>query len=110
MPATQILCGHYQKLHSLTSHQLMSNTAYYQGMMLLIAGPFADKLVAGQWITQFAPTAAVVNLLLLSCLVAIAVNVSQFLCLGRFTATTFQVGGDRMGEGTGWLHTAHPQV
>lgn len=87
----QILCGHYQKLHALTSHQLMSNTAYYQGMMLLILGPFSDKAVAGNWITTWEPSIAVINLLLSSCVIAIAVNVSQFLCLGRFTATTFQV-------------------
>ena len=29
----------------------------------------------------------------MSCMVAIAVNLSQFLCLGRFSATTFQVLG-----------------
>ena len=30
---------------------------------------------------------------MLSCVVAIAVNLSQFLCLGRFSATSFQVLG-----------------
>ena len=33
------------------------------------------------------------QVLMLSCVVAIGVNLSQFLCLGRFSATSFQVLG-----------------
>ncbi len=36
---------------------------------------------------------AVLSCLVLSCLFAVLVNVSQFLCLGRFSAVSYQVVG-----------------
>lgn len=89
----QILCGQVQRKHSMTSNQLLSNTAPIQGVMLLVVGPFMDKVVAGKWILDYVPTAAATQWLLLSCSVAVLVNISQFMCLGRFSAVTFQVLG-----------------
>lgn len=89
----QILCGYLQRKFGVTSHQLMANTSHLQGGLLLAVGPFADRLVTTRWISSWEPNVPALNLLMLSCVVAIFTNVSQFMCLGRFTATTFQVLG-----------------
>lgn len=67
-----------------------------------------DKLVTRKWILDWEVNVPGLEMLLLSCAVAVIVNLSQFLCLGRFTATSFQVGpgsrallGGGMGEGLG---------
>lgn len=61
------------------------------------------------------PPAAMVTMVL-SCTLAVLVNVSQFMCLGRFSAVSFQVGAARLGGCVGvmgvcgrlcWLHAAH---
>ncbi|KAG2495895.1 hypothetical protein HYH03_006133 [Edaphochlamys debaryana] len=89
----QILCGHLQAMHGLTSNQLMSNTSFLQGMICLIVGPFVDKAASSKWIMEWEASVPGIEMLGLSCLLAIAVNASQFLVLGRFSATTFQVLG-----------------
>ncbi|EFJ48350.1 hypothetical protein VOLCADRAFT_90933 [Volvox carteri f. nagariensis] len=89
----QILCGHLQTALQLQSHQLMSNTSFLQGMILMIVGPFVDKLACSKWILEWEASVPGLEMLALSCLLAVAVNGSQFLVLGRFTATSFQVLG-----------------
>eukprot|EP00878_Enallax_costatus_P005590 GHUV01005863.1.p1 GENE.GHUV01005863.1~~GHUV01005863.1.p1 ORF type:complete len:373 (+),score=114.70 GHUV01005863.1:591-1709(+) len=89
----QILCGTIQRSHKLQSHQLLANTAPVQGVMLLAVGPLIDKAVSGNWVGQYALTTGGLSVLLLSCAISVAVNISQFMCLGRFSAVTFQVLG-----------------
>jgi solute carrier family 35 protein E3 len=88
----QILCGSIQRQHKLQSHQLLANTAPVQGAMLLVLGPFIDRLVSGAWVGRYTLTVPGLACLLLSCGISVAVNISQFMCLGRFSAVTFQVG------------------
>jgi hypothetical protein len=90
----QILCGTIQRQHKLQSHQLLANTAPVQGVMLLLLGPSVDKAVSGHWVSHYTLTTPALGCLLLSCLISVAVNISQFMCLGRFSAVTFQVGWD----------------
>jgi solute carrier family 35 protein E3 len=59
--------------------------------MLLVVGPFIDQAVSQQWIANYTWTTPALQQLLLSCGLAVLVNVSQFMCLGRFSAVTFQV-------------------
>jgi solute carrier family 35 protein E3 len=87
----QILCGSIQRQHKLQSHQLLANTAPVQGCMLLVLGPFIDKLVSGAWVGRYTLTTPGLACLLASCTISVAVNISQFMCLGRFSAVTFQV-------------------
>lgn len=87
----QILCGTLQRQHKLQSHQLLANTAPVQGVMLLLVGPMVDKAVSGQWVSNYTVTTPAMGCLLLSCLISVGVNISQFMCLGRFSAVTFQV-------------------
>ncbi|MEW5307165.1 MAG: hypothetical protein WDW38_002233 [Sanguina aurantia] len=89
----QILVGTFQTKFKLSSHQLLANTAPIQGMLLLVAGPLVDRLVTERWVTSWEINVPGVEMLLLSCVTSVAVNLSQFLCLGRFSATSFQVLG-----------------
>lgn len=63
-----------------------------QGMMLLLVGPFIDQAVSQRWLLDYTWTQPALQQLLLSCSLAVLVNVSQYMCLGRFSAVTFQVG------------------
>ncbi|KAG2491545.1 hypothetical protein HYH03_010116 [Edaphochlamys debaryana] len=89
----QIMCGAIQRKLGLTSNQLLSNTAPVQGAMLLAVGPFVDRLLAKAWIFQYDYNVPAMACLFWSCAVAVLVNISQFMCLGRFSAVTFQVLG-----------------
>jgi solute carrier family 35 protein E3 len=89
----QILCGYMQRLHKMQSHQLLAATAPAQGLMLLVIGPWVDKAVSGSWVGHYVITSPALALIVMSCLIAVGVNISQFMCLGRFSAATFQVLG-----------------
>jgi hypothetical protein len=47
--------------------------------------------VTSHWVTEWEVSVPGMWCLLLSCAVAVVVNISQYLCLGRFSATSFQV-------------------
>mmetsp|Transcript_18773 Transcript_18773/g.40376 ORF Transcript_18773/g.40376 Transcript_18773/m.40376 type:complete len:268 (-) Transcript_18773:158-961(-) len=89
----QVLCGQIQRRHSMTSTQLLSNTAPVQGLLLLVVGPYLDLLISKHWILSYQASVPALVCLAVSCAVAILVNISQFMCLGRFSAVTFQVLG-----------------
>ncbi|MEW5316716.1 MAG: hypothetical protein WDW38_008068 [Sanguina aurantia] len=86
----QILCGTIQRKFKLTSNQLLANTAPMQGAMLLLIGPFIDQRITGTWIGSFEYSLPALQCLALSCTIAVLVNVSQFMCLGKFSTVTFQ--------------------
>ncbi|WIA15634.1 hypothetical protein OEZ85_002261 [Tetradesmus obliquus] len=89
----QVLCGSLQRTYELQSHQLLAASAAVQGAMLLLLGPWVDAWVSGRWLGSYTLTVPAVGVLLLSCLFSMGVNVSHFMCLGRFSAATFQVLG-----------------
>ncbi|KAG1664241.1 hypothetical protein FOA52_003494 [Chlamydomonas sp. UWO 241] len=89
----QIMCGNIQRKQALTSMQMLSNTAPVQGLMLLVVGPFLDAQITGKWVLDFHAAPAPMWWLAFSCAVSVLVNISQFMCLGRFSAVTFQVLG-----------------
>lgn len=65
-----------------------------QGITLLLLGPPIDYFVTkGTWVTEYQWTGTAAFWMLLSCSIAILVNISQFMVLGRFTAVTYQVLG-----------------
>lgn len=49
--------------------------------------------MSGSWVTSYAWSRGAALALAASCAAAVAVNVSQFACLGRFSAVSFQVLG-----------------
>lgn len=61
--------------------------------MLLAIGPLIDQSITQQWVLHYGWTRPAVQQLVLSCGLAVLVNISQFMCLGRFSAVSFQVRG-----------------
>ncbi|KAF0889461.1 hypothetical protein E2562_024523 [Oryza meyeriana var. granulata] len=82
-----------QRKYSLNSFNLLGHTAPAQAGSLLLVGPFVDFLLTGKRVDQFGFTSLAMFFLTLSCVIAIGVNLSQFICIGRFSAVSFQVLG-----------------
>ncbi|CAM8913931.1 unnamed protein product [Rhodiola kirilowii] len=90
----QISIGSLQKKYSIGSFELLSKTAPIQAISLLILGPFMDYYyLNGILIATYKITTGATLFILLSCSLAVFCNVSQYLCIGRFSAVSFQVLG-----------------
>ncbi|KAI7840628.1 hypothetical protein COHA_005650 [Chlorella ohadii] len=89
----QIFVRTMQQKHKLSAHELLSNTAPAQAWTLLLVGPFIDKLASSDWVFNYTFTQGAAITMAASCALAVLVNVSQFMCLGRFSAVSFQVLG-----------------
>ncbi|XP_057864544.1 UDP-rhamnose/UDP-galactose transporter 6 isoform X2 [Cryptomeria japonica] len=85
---------HYlQKKYALGSFDLLGHTAPLQAATLLIVGPFLDYWLAEKRVDLYDYTIPSVFFIVLSCMIAVGTNLSQFICIGRFTAVSFQVLG-----------------
>lgn len=89
----QYYVHHLQKRYSLSSFNLLGHTAPAQAGTLLIVGPFLDYWLTNKKINAYNYTATSVVFIILSCTIAVGTNLSQFICIGRFTAVSFQVLG-----------------
>ncbi|CAL5321517.1 unnamed protein product [Camellia sinensis] len=77
--------GSLQKKYSIGSFELLSKTAPIQALSLLLLGPFIDYYLTGKFISNYRLSS--------SAFVIVFCNVSQYLCIGRFSAVSFQVLG-----------------
>ncbi|KAF2558200.1 hypothetical protein F2Q68_00016295 [Brassica cretica] len=85
---------HYlQRKYSLSSFNLLGHTAPAQAATLLVVGPFLDYWLTEKRVDMFDYNLVSVLFITLSCTIAIGTNLSQFICIGRFTAVSFQVLG-----------------
>ncbi|KAG1359001.1 UDP-rhamnose/UDP-galactose transporter 1 [Cocos nucifera] len=89
----QISIGSLQKKYSIGSFELLSKTAPIQAISLLLFGPFIDYYLNGKSIIKYNFSSGPIFFILLSCALAVFCNMSQYLCIGRFSATSFQVLG-----------------
>ncbi|KAG2693094.1 hypothetical protein I3760_08G082000 [Carya illinoinensis] len=89
----QITIGSLQKKYSIGSFELLSKTAPIQAVSLLLFGPFIDYYLSGKFIIYYQMSSGAILFILLSCSLAVFCNVSQYLCIGRFSAVSFQVLG-----------------
>ncbi|CAK9183429.1 unnamed protein product [Ilex paraguariensis] len=89
----QISIGSLQKKYSIGSFELLSKTAPIQALSLLLLGPFVDYYLNGKFISNYKWSSGAILFILLSCSLAVFCNVSQYLCIGRFSAVSFQVLG-----------------
>ncbi|KAE8672747.1 UDP-galactose transporter 2 [Hibiscus syriacus] len=89
----QISIGSLQKKYSIGSFELLSQTAPIQALSLLLFGPFVDYYLTGKLLASYKFSSFALFFILLSCLLAVFCNISQYLCIGRFSATSFQVLG-----------------
>lgn len=90
----QLLCGHQQRTLKISSTEMLLFTAWPMAGSLLAMGPFLDYVVTGgRWVFDFPFIYAVNFTILCTCILAVGVNLSQFMCLGRFSAVAYQVLG-----------------
>ncbi|KAG8633346.1 UDP-rhamnose/UDP-galactose transporter 6 [Manihot esculenta] len=85
---------HYlQRKYSLSSFNLLGHTAPAQAATLLLIGPFLDYWLTNRRVYTYNYNIVSVTFIILSCTIAVGTNLSQFICIGRFTAVSFQVLG-----------------
>ncbi|KAH1072125.1 hypothetical protein J1N35_024453 [Gossypium stocksii] len=89
----QISIGSLQKKYSIGSFELLSQTAPIQALSLLLLGPFVDYFLTGKLLASYKISSAAFVFIVLSCSLAVFCNISQYLCIGRFSAVSFQVLG-----------------
>ncbi|XP_024990953.1 UDP-rhamnose/UDP-galactose transporter 2-like [Cynara cardunculus var. scolymus] len=91
----QISIGSLQKKYSVGAFELLSKTAPIQALSLLVFGPFIDYYLTGNLISNYMKTisSGAIIFILISCSLAVFCNISQYLCIGRFSAVSFQVLG-----------------
>ncbi|XP_009408432.2 UDP-rhamnose/UDP-galactose transporter 3 [Musa acuminata AAA Group] len=89
----QISIGSLQKKYAIGSFELLSKTAPMQALSLVSLGPIIDYCLNGKSILKYEFSPGAIIFILLSCLLAVFCNISQYLCIGRFSAVSFQVLG-----------------
>lgn len=82
-----------QRKYSLGSFNLLGHTAPVQAASLLLLGPFLDYWLTNKRVDNYQYSLISVMFIILSCTIAVGTNLSQFICIGRFTAVSFQVIG-----------------
>lgn len=82
-----------QRKYSLGSFNLLGHTAPAQAASLLLVGPFVDYWLTYKRVDSYPYSLIPVMFIILSCTIAVGTNLSQFICIGRFTAVSFQVLG-----------------
>ncbi|CAI7884596.1 unnamed protein product [Closterium sp. NIES-54] len=87
------LIGWLQDHYATSSFDLLSQTAPLQALLLLLIGPPLDFYLTSRSLLAFHFSPGALLFLLLSGLLAVACNLSVYLCIGRFSATTYQVLG-----------------
>lgn len=87
----QIMVSWLQERHAIKSAQLLSQVAPAQALSLMLIGPFLDRALMNEWVYEYQFTAMSLMFFVTSCSFSVLVNYSQFLCLGRFSAVTYQV-------------------
>ncbi|RLN17863.1 putative membrane protein [Panicum miliaceum] len=89
----QILTNQIQRRLKVSSTQLLYQSSPYQSAVLLVTGPFVDKLLTKRDVFAFNYTVEVVAFIVLSCSIAVCVNFSTFLVIGTTSPVTYQVLG-----------------
>lgn len=89
----QILVSQLQTEYAITSNELLARTAPLMAVAMLTVGPFMDQALTGDFVTDYYLTREALLFLSLSCSLAIWVNISQYMCIGTFSALSFQVIG-----------------
>lgn len=90
----QIMTNTIQKSHKVSSTQLLYQSAPFQAAILLLTGPFLDYfLTNGMNVFAFEYSSGVTFFILLSCAIAVSVNFSTFMVIGKTSPVTYQVLG-----------------
>ncbi|XP_055834346.1 UDP-xylose transporter 1 [Solanum dulcamara] len=91
--AGQILTNTIQKRLNISSTQLLYQSAPFQAAILFVTGPVVDQFLTKQNVFAYKYSPIVVGFIVLSCLIAVSVNFSTFLVIGKTSPVTYQVLG-----------------
>ncbi|XP_019457289.1 PREDICTED: uncharacterized membrane protein At1g06890-like isoform X1 [Lupinus angustifolius] len=89
----QILTNTIQKKLNVSSTQLLYQSAPFQAAILFVSGPVVDQLLTKQSVFAHKYSPVVLAFIILSCLIAVSVNFSTFLVIGKTSPVTYQVLG-----------------
>ncbi|KAK6143942.1 hypothetical protein DH2020_024290 [Rehmannia glutinosa] len=89
----QILTNTIQKRLNVSSTQLLYQSAPFQAAILFLTGPFVDQCLTKQNVFAYKYSPVVLGFIVLSCLIAVIVNFSTFLVIGKTSPVTYQVLG-----------------
>lgn len=89
----QILTNTIQKRLNVSSTQLLYQSAPFQAAVLFVSGPLVDQFLTKQNVFAHNYSPLVLGFIVLSCLIAVAVNFSTFLVIGKTSPVTYQVLG-----------------
>lgn len=89
----QILTNTIQRRLNVSSTQLLYQSAPFQAAVLFVFGPSVDKCLTKQNVFAFKYSPIVLGFIILSCLIAVSVNFSTFLVIGKTSPVTYQVLG-----------------
>ncbi|KAK6142226.1 hypothetical protein DH2020_022574 [Rehmannia glutinosa] len=82
-----------QKRLNVSSTQLLYQSAPFQAAILFLTGPFVDQCLTKQNVFAYKYSPIVLGFIVLSCLIAVIVNFSTFLVIGKTSPVTYQVLG-----------------
>ncbi|CAN1346285.1 UDP-xylose transporter 1 [Linum perenne] len=82
-----------QKRLNVSSTQLLYQSAPYQAAILFVTGPLVDQFLTKKNVFAYKYNPLVVTFIMLSCLIAVAVNFSTFMVIGKTSPVTYQVLG-----------------
>ncbi|KAL9241245.1 hypothetical protein vseg_015376 [Gypsophila vaccaria] len=89
----QILTNTIQKRLNVSSTQLLYQSAPFQAAVLFVFGPLVDKFLTNKNVFAYTYSPVVMGFIILSCLIAVSVNFSTFLVIGKTSPVTYQVLG-----------------
>ncbi|XP_019179468.1 PREDICTED: uncharacterized membrane protein At1g06890-like [Ipomoea nil] len=89
----QILTNTIQKRLNISATQLLYQSAPFQSAILFVTGPLLDQFLTNQSVFSYNYSPMVLGFIALSCLIAVSVNFSTFLVIGKTSPVTYQVLG-----------------
>ncbi|KAK6926783.1 Sugar phosphate transporter domain [Dillenia turbinata] len=89
----QILTNTIQKRLNVTSTQLLYQSCPFQAAILFVSGPLVDQCLTKKNVFGYKYSPVVLSFIVLSCLIAVSVNFSTFLVIGKTSPVTYQVLG-----------------
>ncbi|KAJ8616037.1 hypothetical protein MRB53_035409 [Persea americana] len=89
----QIMTNTIQKKLNVSSTQLLYHSAPFQAAILFVSGPLVDQRLTHKSVFAYKYSPLVVIFIVLSCLIAVSVNFSTFLVIGKTSPVTYQVLG-----------------
>ncbi|KAK6936058.1 Sugar phosphate transporter domain [Dillenia turbinata] len=89
----QILTNTIQKGLNVSSTQLLYQSCPFQAAILFVSGPLVDQCLTKQNVFGYKYSPVVLAFIVLSCLIAVSVNFSTFLVIGKTSPVTYQVLG-----------------